>query len=316
MIVNHRTTIAVFLLATGSAFAQTAPDASSQVVPDFTAAESNVRVESSPSGASVFVNERPAGQTPLLLPADGIERVLRVELQGYQRVILPMRSSGAGSLLIVLQKNSAPAQRPPEGASRPTAVASSGVDVGAFGLSLLFPGLGQASQDRSGAAVGFGIPAALAIASYLWAQSTLHSGLGNYERSLRDRFLFANLANGLPVTSIGAISRTTLVNYIGYPVVLQPHPYPGGSPHCDREIPGCREVFIGHRAKHNALWVYSIVWLWSAFDALFHGGGAAAAIGEHSDAAVDGGFSFYAAPEIQRSVVRGVEASAAWRLSF
>lgn len=101
---------------------------SSEVVPyqvvESRARTGRLRLNSSPSGAEVYLNDRPAGQTPLAMDSIRVgEYVARVELPGYQTwtrtiQINPNQTTSVQSNLVSMQRYGSIAIRSNEGNAR------------------------------------------------------------------------------------------------------------------------------------------------------------------------------------------------------
>lgn len=215
-------------------------------------------IESKPAGALVYVNERPLGKTPLLLPADGEERVIRVVLEGYQDVLMPVRASGSLSMYLVLQPLGAVADPdlPRE------LIQTDGYDWPAFWLSILFPGLGQASQDRGVATFGFGAAGALGLSAVLAGGHLYREGQKAYSAAFNNRMLRSLLVGGL----FSGSQASGIVGLNFYLEAEKLHNNPRG---CEDGRIGCRQIRDGAKQRDAGYALYSIVWIWSALDALF-----------------------------------------------
>ncbi|MBX7058858.1 MAG: PEGA domain-containing protein [Leptospirales bacterium] len=273
--------------------------------------EGQIRIESYPPGASVYINERLAGQTPMILPADSIERVIRVAKEGYIDVTTPVRSTGGVTMLIVLRPQEA--ATPPAvagGAAQPPAVRAGGLDWRAFGLSLIFPGLGQASQDRSGAAYAFGTTGALGFASFLAGDFMFREG----QRSFKSAYAATTTTTAAAFATSSSLSGTIyLTLYQDY--LLNGSGVHNGRPNCRRTLPGCSFIEDGYQYRRWGLGLYAALWIWSALDALFY---QEAAIGAGSDpsAAPGGRFDFGLAPARDASGRSSAEAWLNFRTTF
>lgn len=283
--------------------------------------EGQIRIETSPPGATVWINERVAGQTPIVLPADSIERVIRLRLAGHKDVLFPVRSSGATTMLVVMQPDDGPV---PESTARQTEPATPLTPPAASAappvsrrtaalLSFFLPGMGQAYQGRPWPAYLFGFSSAIAALSYAYGDHLYRQGIDTYSQAYQERVLLSFIYTG---TSFGASSASTasLLNSLVIVDYAYRNPARGGQPGCNRELTGCALVHDGYDLREGALAVFALLWFGNMIDVLYNHPTAPVVHQEQSSAG--GRFYLSAAPVPDAQGRAGFTSSFGYRLRF
>ncbi len=280
--------------------------------------EGQIRIETSPPGATVWINERVAGQTPIVLPADSIERVIRLRLSGFKDVVFPVRSSGATTMLVVLQSDDQVKieEQPTGGAVAnpmpPQADRAPSRRTAAL-LSFFLPGMGQAYQGRSWPAYLFGFGSGIAAMSYAYGDHLYRQGIDTYSQAYQERLLLSFIYTG---SSFGASSASTasLLNSLVIIDYAYRRPTRSGEPSCNRELTGCALVHDGYDLREGALAVFALLWFGNMIDVLYNH--PSAAIAGADPPAAGGRFYLSAVPVSDAKGRPGFATGFGYRLHF
>lgn len=275
--------------------------------------DGQVRIESRPAGATVWINERMAGQTPMVLPADNIERVIRVKADGYRDITIPLRATGGTGIMLILEREDRPVT---EAGAPPAALAPAPASAApkppsrwsAFLLSALYPGMGQAYQGRSWAAFLFGVGGTLGLGAFIVGDTQYRAALNAYDNGLPARLSTASLfASSQPTT--GYLPFLVIDGYLTSPVK-------GASPSCNIAIDGCGAIHDGYYLRNLGLGIYLGIMVFNLIEVVWNHPTDTSPQPQADRFEDVDGFYWSASPQIVEGGETGVISSFGYRMHF